>query len=298
MSNFISLSGYGFDQKGAFLRLDHHEGERFRRELFYPLEKTFTIKKLPSRYCTGQFDLKTLENDVCPNAAKLLSPKANVCFDCFDFIGFNPAFYHLQQHQISPQQRHYNQTEHIVYLAYFEAGLIKVGISSNARKEHRWKEQGARFIAHIYTVPNAYEARHIEEKISTTLKLPEVVLGKKKRSLLNVRNVYDAVKQEFYLLMDRIDSVIPNPCDRDKVMDMEQFYNPNGIRLSSTIIDVSEHVDGKISGRCLALYGDILLFENGGQQFMCSLKKIISHEVLFTIGEEKVDFEPQQTSLF
>ena len=66
----------------------------------------------------------------------------------------------------------------------------------------------------------------------------------------------------------------------------------------STIIDVSEHTDGKISGKCLGLYGDIVLFENEGQQFMCSLKKLISYKVIFSEREEKVDFEPQQISMF
>jgi hypothetical protein len=298
MDAFTSLSGYGFDSKGAYLRLDHHLNGSINRELFYPIGRTFTIKRELGRFCTGQFDLKTLENDVCPNSAELLSPKANVCFDCFDFIGFNPAFYHLEQHQISPQQRAYNQTEHIVYLAYFAPGLIKVGISSNARKEHRWKEQGARFIAHIYTVPNAYEARHIEEKVSNALNLPEVVLGKKKRVVLNVQLNLNSVKGEFIRLMHQIDAVLPKPSNRDHIIDMEQFYNPKGIRLSSTIIDVSEHDDGKISGKCLALYGDILLFENSGQQFMCSLKKLISYRVSFSENAERMNFAPQQTSLF
>ncbi len=298
MAKFTSLSGYGFDSSGSFLRLDHHENGSISRELFYLVGRTFTLKKELGRFCTGQFDLKTLENDVCPNAAELLSPKANVCFDCFDFIGFNPAFYHLEQHQISSQQRAYNQTKHIVYLAFFAPGLIKVGISSNDRKEHRWKEQGARFIAHIFTVPNAYEARHIEEKISSKLKLPEVVLGKKKRGLLSAKLDFNSAKAEFYSLMNQIDSVLPNKSNRERIYDMEAYYNPENIRLMSTIIDVSEHTDGKISGKCLGLFGDIVLFENEGQQFMCSLKKLISYKVIFSEDEEKVDFEPQQISMF
>lgn len=298
MSQFTALSGYGFDQSGSFLRLDHHENGSINRELFYLIGKSFTLKKQFGRYCTGQFDLKTLENDACPNAAELLSPKATVCFDCFDFIGFNPAFYHLEQHQISAQQRAYNQTEHIVYLAYFAPGLIKVGISSNDRKEHRWKEQGARFIAHVYTVPNAYEARHIEEKISTKLKLPEVVLGKKKRDLLNTKLDFSAAKADFSSLMDQIDAVLPNPANRERVYDMDEYYNPSKAKLGFTIIDVSEHSDGKISGKCIGLYGDIVLFENGGQQFMFSLKKMISYKVAFSDRVEGMDFEPQQISLF
>jgi len=298
MSEIISLSGYGFDSKGPFLRLDHHKGNFVERELFYPIGANFTLKKQYGRYCTGQFDLSTLENDVCPNGAELLSPKANVCFDCFDFIGFNPAFYHLEQHQISPQQRAYNQTKHIVYLAYFAPGLIKVGISSDARKEHRWKEQGARWIAHIYTVRNAYEARHIEEKISSRLSLPEVIVGKKKRDLLTVKLDETAVCGEFTEIMDQADALFPNKVNRDRIYSMDAFYNPNGVSLNSTVIDVSEHSEGKISGKCFGLYGDILLFENGGQQFMCSLKKFISHAISFSKDIEKMDFEPQQISLF
>lgn len=298
MSKFTALSGYGFDQSGSFIQLDQHGNRSVDRELFYLVGKSFTLKKELGRYCTGQFDLKTLENDVCPNAAELLSPKANNCYDCFESIGFNPAFYHLEQHQISPQQRAYNQTKHIVYLAYFAPGLIKVGISSNDRKEHRWKEQGARFIAHIYTVPNAYEARHIEEKISSKLKLPEVVLGRKKRVLLNEKLDFNAVRSDFSSLMDQIDSVLPIPANRERVYDMEGYFNPNGIQLASTIIDVSEHSDGKISGKCIGLYGDIVLFENAGQQFMFSLKKMISYQVSLSDRVEAMDFEPQQISMF
>lgn len=298
MGPFIALSGYGFDEKGSFLRLDHHRNGVIEREHFYLLNQSFTLKKELGRYCTGQFDLKTLKNDVCPNAAELLSPKANVCFDCFDFIGFNPAFYHLEQHQISPQQRGYNQTKHIVYLAYFAPGLIKVGISSEARKEHRWKEQGARFVAHIYTVENAYEARHIEEKISTTLKLPEVIVGKKKRDVLTIQLDEKAVLSELIRLMNQIDELFTEKVNRERLFNMDVFFNPSGVSLSTTIIDVSEHPEGKISGTCLGLYGDLVLFENGGQQFMCSLKKLISYKVSFSNQLEKMEFEPQQTSLF
>ncbi len=298
MSTFTVLSGYGFDQSGSFIQLDQHSTGSIDRKLFYLVGKSFTLKKEIGRYCTGLFDLKTLENDVCPNAAELLSPKANNCYDCFESIGFNPAFYHLEQHQISSQQRAYNQTEHIVYLAYFAPGLIKVGISSNKRKEHRWKEQGARFIAHIYTVANAYEARHIEEKISTKLELPEVVLGKKKRALLNTNLNFNSAQADFISLMDQIDSVIPTPTNRERVYNLEEFFNPNRTQLASTIIDVSEHADGKISGKCIGLYGDIVLFENANQQFMFSLKKMISYKILFSDRVEGMNFAPQQISMF
>ncbi len=298
MVEFSSLSGYGFDDNGAYLRIDHHRNGAIDREMYHLLGKTFTLKTEFGRYCTGQFDLKTLTNDVCPNAAELLSPKANVCFDCFDFIGFNPAFYHLEQHQISPQQRAYNQTEHIVYLAYFAPGLIKVGISSNDRKEHRWKEQGARAIAHVFTVPNAYEARHIEERISKQLQLPEVVLGNKKRSLLSTQLNFNDAKADLNALIDRIEMQVSNPVNREQMYDLECYYNPSGMRLSTTIIDVTDNADCKISGNFLGLYGDILLVENAGQQFMCSLKRFISFKVTMTEVEEKMNFEPQQISLF
>lgn len=298
MGRFTCLSGYGFDESGAYLRIDCHENEVVERELYYLSGKSFTIKREFSRYCTGQFDLKTLEDHVCLNAAELLSPKAQVCFDCFDFIGFNPAFYHLEQHQISPQQRAYNQTEHVVYLAYFAPGLIKVGISSNDRKEHRWKEQGARVISHIFTVPNAYEARHLEETISAGLNLPEVVIGKKKRSLLNVEINLEGAKTELNELMTRVDSCVSVTCNRERVYEMDGFYNPSGVQLNQTLIDVSEYPEGKISGKFIGLYGDIVVFENRGNQFIFSLKKLISYKVTFSESVEGMDFEPQQISLF
>ena len=128
--------------------------------------------------------------------------------------------------------------------------------------------------------------------------LPEVVLGRKKRILLNEKLDFNAVRSDFSSLMDQIDSVLPIPANRERVYDMEGYFNPNGIQLASTIIDVSEHSDGKISGKCIGLYGDIVLFENAGQQFMFSLKKMISYQVSLSDRVEGMDFEPQQISMF
>ena len=99
-------------------------------------------------------------------------------------------------------------------------------------------------------------------------------------------------------LIDQIDKVVPKKANREIIFSMEHYYNPGTVRLNSTIIDVSENTEGKISGKCLGLYGDIVLFENEGQQFMCSLKKLISYKVSFSKDVERMSFEPQQTSLF
>jgi hypothetical protein len=185
-----------------------------------------------------------------------------------------------------------------VYLAYFTDGLIKVGISSEKRKAVRWVEQGARVVAHILTCPNAYEARHNEEMISKALKLPEVVLGKKKRSILTYALDESGAKSALVDLIKRIQEKLSVTCHHDRIDSLDSSYNPNSIVLNNTIIDLSDEVEKKISGAFIGLYGDILVVENGSNQFMLSLKKIIGHRVEFTDRIEKVSFEPQQISLF
>ena len=61
---------------------------------------------------------------------------------------------------------------------------------------------------------------------------------------------------------------------------------------------MSDGDERKISGKFIGLYGDILVVENGQNQFMLALKKIIGHGIELADSIEDVDFDPQQISLF
>lgn len=296
MDEKVLLSGYHFDD-GPCLIFDRISGkvERFSMSL---LGKNFSLKAHPERYCTGSFNLGTLEGSPCVNQTELESKANQSCYPCFELTGFNPSFYHMAKSEISPQQRAYNNTPHAVYLAYFTDGLIKVGISSEKRKEVRWVEQGARIVAHIMTCPNAYEARHNEETISKALKLPEVVLGKKKRTILAYSLDVSGARKVLNELISEIQERLSPMCHTDRFYTLDHVYNPRAASLNNTIIDLSDGDERKISGKFIGLYGDILVVENGQNQFMLALKKIIGHGIELADSIEDVDFDPQQISLF
>ena len=82
-------------------------------------------KKVEERYCIGMYNLNTLSYLPCPNNCKLdFNSKMNNCGECYNKIGFNPAFYNTQK--ISPQQLEYNKLPHVVYLAYFPLFTLKL----------------------------------------------------------------------------------------------------------------------------------------------------------------------------
>lgn len=298
MDSFNVLIGSGFDHGAPFLKLDEHSEGSIKRKKWYLRDSLFSLVALSHKYCTGSFDLEILEGSPCQEGVKLEKTSNSSCYTCFDKTGFNPSFYHMAKSDISPQQRAYNNTKHVVYLAYFMDGLIKVGISSDRRKEVRWVEQGARVVAHILTCDNAYEARHNEELISKQLKLPEVVLGKKKRSILTYKLDATSAMESLSKLIQSIEGRLGVLLHSDRIYNMEPTYNPSGTHLNQTIIDLSQDNEMKISGKFIALYGDILVVENDNKQFMYSLKKMIGYQVELTEGFEKLDFQPQQISMF
>ncbi len=298
MGSFNVFIGYGFDQNGPYLEVDEHNSQTIKRWNYILKNDAFTLEANAEKYCTGSFNLELLEGSPCQEQVKLENTTNSSCYTCFDKTGFNPSFYHMAKSDISPQQRAYNNTKHIVYLAYFTDGLIKVGISSDRRKEVRWVEQGARVVAHILTCENAYEARYNEELISKQLKLPEVVLGKKKRSILRYRLDENSARGSLNDLISTIQSDLEIPLHTNRIYNLELTYNPKSILLHQTIIDLSEETQKRISGTFVGLYGDILVVENDHKQFMYSLKKMIGHHVEIADGQEKNNFQPQQITLF
>lgn len=291
------LVGYGFNQQGPFLTIDGLSAQGVQRKRYYLLDKQFTLTRFDERYCTGRYDLDTMQSASCPNRAQLQNTTGTVCHSCFEYIGFNPSFYNMKMSDLSPKQRAYNRTEHVVYLAYFTEGLIKVGISSGARRKFRWTEQGARFVAQILTCEDAYEARDYEVAIKEQIQLAETVAGKKKRSILTYRVNEQQANMEINTVIQKIESQLNVACNHE-IHFLDKVYNPGNVVLGSTIIDLTDLPEQKISGSFVGLYGDILVTQNNDKQFMYSLKKMISHKIHLSDTVESLDFKPQQIALF
>lgn len=291
------LSGFGFDQTGPYFVIDEVIAHNTNRYRSYIIDHNFSIKPQADKFCIGRYDLRNFDSFPCPNRALLTGKKENVCYDCFKFNSFNPSFYNLPVNQISEKQRAYNSSPHHVYLAFFAGNMVKVGISHHERSLTRWLEQGARVAGILYKCDNAYQARAYEESISKNLRLSETIRNDQKRAQLKKRIHHEQAIAILKSLTEDINKFSDPPVTTPLYSSLDENYlHKNAV--STSVIDVTDERPLQVSGTGSGLIGDILIFENAGQQFMVSLKKFMGHQILFDEVIIRQSFAPTQTSLF
>jgi len=274
------LAGYGFDNQKPYILLDSTLRGTTKHLKFYFQDQIFSLIRFKGRYCIGRYDLKTFSSSPCPEKAKL-TEKNNTCINCFRAIGFNPAFYNVTPEELSPQQREYNEQPHNVYLAYFGAKAIKVGIAHHKRTLTRWCEQGARAATVIKECYNAYAARDIEAMVGRRLNLSDAINSSTKRKLLNEPFDFDKAIFEIDQVWKRIVAELNIQTQKTEINDLHKYYLGSH-SLDSDIIDVSKEQPLYLSGKGIGMVGDTLIVEQSKRQFMVSIKKFISHSVQVT----------------
>lgn len=294
------LAGHGFDEAGPYLLLN--DVDAGMQERFFVRGRTFSLIRLARRRCIGRFDLRTLRKSACPLGVELLpDAKEPMCPACAEATGFNPSFYHADF--ISPQQRAYNQTPHFAYLAYFSPQHVKAGISSQARGIERLLEQGARTACVAGRFPDADKARALEAALVAQPGIMETMRASLKARLLADER-YDS--HEAVRMLDGIAARLgevpsvgragfaPEPA-RD--LSSRYFGGPSP---ESESLQIPEGHEGECGGRCIGMVGGLLVFEQGGANYVVSLKSWESHEVRLLDGEVACEYEyaPQQFSLF
>ncbi|MEG0989727.1 MAG: DUF2797 domain-containing protein [Gordonibacter sp.] len=296
----IVLAGYGFDEKGPYLSLNEVEDDEQRR--YHVQGKLFSLRCHPQRLCVGRFDLETGAKTPCPLRVELLSDaKDDLCPACQEATGFNPSFYYADF--VSPQQRAYNLTPHVVYLAYFAPGYMKAGITSAARGVRRLLEQGARAGRIVGRFDDAYQARELEAALCAQEGIAETMRASKKLDLLaNVR--YDA-KEAVAALDDeavrlaRVEVVGAAGFDgRDLPQDLSRFYF-GGPSPACADLQIPDGPADVCAGRCVGMVGGVLVLEQQGTNYLVSLKGWESHRIDLLEDELACtyDFAPQQMSL-
>lgn len=305
MSRYLSghtvvLAGSGFDETGPYMSLNDVEDNQQRR--YYVQDKTFSLQRSSRRLCIGRFDLQTGVKTPCPLRVELLpDAKDDMCPACQEATGFNPSFYHTDF--VSPQQRAYNLTPHVVYLAYFAPGYVKAGITSAARGARRLLEQGARAGCIVGRFDDAYQARELEAVLVAQDGIVETMRVAKKLDLLaNVR--YDADEALATLEHERarlaeVESVCVAGIDAvEQPLDFSSYYF-DGPSPSCDVVQIPEGFADVCGGRCVGMVGCILVFEQQSTNYLVSIKDWESHHI--DLLEDEVactyDFAPQQMSL-
>lgn len=245
-----------------------------------------------TRYCTGWHSLETSESHPCPDNATLES-KFHECRHCQLKTGFNPAFYNTDA--ISEQQQKRNAQPHILYLAHFGQGVVKVGISYQGRGIRRLLDQGARSYLLLGTFPNADIARQYEAKIARLSGIAETIQSRQKSQLLNREYNPHTGVEELLATRARIAKDTGLAPDQHEPEHLHRYYIGNHTLQAGQLIDLTP--EQKISGTFLGMIGSYLIAEQENVQYILNLSKLRGYKV--TIGEEEPNqHAPQQASLF
>ncbi|HEX8535160.1 MAG TPA: DUF2797 domain-containing protein [Allosphingosinicella sp.] len=295
------VKGGAFTSGGPLLILDEFDGSAVRRIQLPIVGQTIALQRLRSRRCTGFYDLRTFAEFTCPSFRKLPEGGGTQCAECFRRSGFNPAFYNVLRSELSEQQQAYNLEPHAVYLASFGQGLVKVGISNARRLRTRILEQGALAAAIVATVPDAYEARTIERRVSEHLGLTEALTGRAKR--LALRALTDPAEP-----MTSLEAALPGlerlrlpGATREIVGGIASAYGARSDDLgflAEPIIDLSDTRPLAIGGVGRALVGSTLLVEHGRLGLTAvSLQRLVGHGVAQAAPEPAVPDDQRQQAL-
>lgn len=296
------LAGYGCDNQGGYLVVDDLGVQPWQRRRCAVLGAQLTLQLVPpaasgslpprsalaaesarDRWCSGRYDLGSGKSEPCPEQAELREESFEQCLACRRATGFNPAFYFSPE--VSPQQQARNLEPHLVYLAHFGAGTFKVGITHARRGIHRLLEQGARMGLLLGRLPDAHQARALEERIARELGVSETVRSARKRHLLGAPFVPAAVRSELLAVAERVHSTDPNLPLQPEVVELDRFYGGSEL-FANTMTDLSETSPPSISGRCVGMIGDVLITLQAGRHYMLSVADLVCRRVRLSGGEQ------------
>lgn len=261
---------------------------------FEPLGKTLTLRfDTSQRYCIGWGDMTTGERFVCPDHS-MVDSKYEQCAACQQRTGFNPAFYHATS--VSKQQEERNLQPHILYLAHFGPGIVKVGISYAARGNSRLLEQGARSALVLETFPSAHIARQYEAKIAALPGIAETIQLRKKIAAMEQPYDSTAAKDELFAVRDIIQRAIGAAFSTDTILSLDSLFFPSGLPKFNDAFDCNEM--SVISGKTLGMLGSLLFCQQQDTPLFFPLKKYIGYYVDLSHVETTIPLPARQTSLF
>lgn len=282
--------GYGPDHQPQ-LSLLPDNGEAFAH--FEPRGESFTLDfDAGTRYCGGWHDLATAESFPCPDAAEL-PDQYDQCRRCQQKTGFNPAFYNAAS--VSEQQQKRNAEPHILYLAHFAPGVVKVGISWHKRGIRRLLDQGARSALIIKTYPTADIARQYEAKTAALPGIAETLQVRQKHQYL--KRPYDAAAGDAELRAARerlIRDIGLHPDDNDP-MHLDSCYLGDNPLHPQDLVDITQQ---RISGTCIGMIGSVLVMAQDDLQYSLPLSKLTGYKATLSYDVAKNQAAPHQASLF
>ena len=266
----LILTGYTYHaEQGPCWQVDDLDYTPARRYIFPVRQQELRLQPWAIRYCTGTYDAASKKYIPCPHQRQVKPPYQN-CYPCFEAIGFNPAFYHVPQEQLSLRQQAYNQAAHCTYLAYFGPGVVKVGIARHTRVQKRWLAQGARAAMVLQVAPDAYQARELEARISTTFRIPERITSAQKKQLINVPYSFTQAAVTLSQRSQAIAQQLGMKAVNHPVQDLQPHYF--SAAQPPTLLDADRRRQ-PIAGQVVGMVGDLVVYSSARRFWVAALKR-------------------------
>lgn len=160
-------------------------------------------------------------------------------------------------------------TPHIVYLAGFHKGLVKVGTAKKSRLERRLLEQGASVACIIARAPTQIRAKYIEHRIAKEFDIPETVSEKIKiESLISSdigvqKNTIEHLRKRICQNLQMPDIVSNEP--------VQEYYTTNFDK-PITLVDIGRETS--VKGTVVFAKGRHVIIENAGTNKVVDLFKL------------------------
>ena len=200
------------------------------------------------------------------------------------FDGFNTDMF-------TPQDLARLEGPHVVYLALFDKGLKKVGVSKAERKIMRQVEQGSQHTLFIAQTPDGILARQLEtclrqaglaDKIQARTKkdfvCPELSSQEGKTELLETLNTFKTGLDRHPELQKFL---LPEP----EFIDWSETYKLEAVQQNSKPLHlVHLEPEESVTGKILAMKGPFLMLETPDEIVCLCAKDLVGYQLDFTPG--------------
>ena len=235
---------------------------------------SFGLKLSEIKYCIGY---PGAENYVkCKFNNKLEKGTETRCGYCESQFGFRKAFFLGEA--TNEMMQNYLTTDHLVYLAYFNNDIVKVGTCVESRMHLRQIEQDALFYTFVARVRGS-EVQSLEKFISQKLNITENIKSSTKFKNLSFKINTERAKQVLENKVEALKNLVIDTEFANNVFDKIDFYDltqNSAIFYPDEKINIINNFNDELAlvGKFKGLRANFLFFENN-EKLMCIDKRIL-----------------------